>query len=369
MECHLDQSVNKMKKLWLLLLVIVLAFAFFLYMYLRPRDYSLTYKLNGYKITEKYLDKYQVYYFKIEDEVYSFDFVKNYRYSPKRKLIYKMAIDDNCIKPYIKKNNLNKLCFYRNEEESYQEINISNKSSKIATKNNIDVFNYLDNTYIIWNYKVLDILNNDDYKKVALFKKDVYNNLIMAQINDLLVFPNYEDEYEYQELIIVDIKTGKKSIMKLDEPISNDSYVLGTDKKSIFLVDRKNKIEYEINPYLKKIRIVGNESKLGKIYQEDDFYKISINKLVNSTLTFTYLTPYNYEIINNTLYLSYLDGSLLTKVSDFKNGRIISIKNDQIYYLLDDTLYLYGPYTGNIKLLQKFEWHFNYENKIFIYEK
>ncbi len=350
-------------------MVIVLFFAFFLYMYLRPRDYTITYLLNGYKITEKYLKKYQVYYFKIEDEVYSFDFVKNYKYSTKRKLIYKMAIDDNCIKPYIKKANLNKLCFYSNEEESYQEVNLSNNSSKITTKNDMNVFNYLENTYVIWNYKGLDILDKDNYQKVTLFKKDIYNNLIMAKINDLIVFPNYEEGYEYQELIIVNIKTGKKSTMKLDQAISNDSYILGVYKKSIFLVDKKNKIEYEINPYLKKIRVIGSENKLGKIYKEDGFNKININELANNTLSFTYLTPYNYQVINDTLYLSYLDSNLLTKVNDFRDGHIISIKDDLIYYLIEDTLYLYSPSTGNIKLLQKFEWHFNYENKIFIYEK
>lgn len=358
-----------MKKLGLLILILVLTFSFFLYMYLRPRDYTLTYELNGYKITEKYSKKYQIYYFKIEDEVYSFDFVKNYKYSPKRALIKRLAIDDNCVKPYTKNDALNKRCYFSNEDTSYQEVSIVNTSKEIETKNSIKVFNYLKNNYVIWNYKGLDILNEGDYNKIPLFSNDIYNNPIMVQINDLIVFPNYEDGYEYQELIILNIKTGKQKTMKLDKEISNDSYVLGTNKNSIFIIDRKNKIEYEINPYFKKIRIVGSETKMGKIYALKGFDKISINDLVNNTLAFEYLTPYNYEVIDNTLYLSYLDSNLLTKVSDFKKGHVISIKEDKVYYLIEDTLYLYSPEVGNIKLLQKFEWNFNYENKIFIYEK
>ncbi len=358
-----------MKKLIILILIIVLAFSFFLFMYLRPRDYTLTYKINNYKITEKYLKEYKIYYFKIEDDIYSFDFVKNYKYSPKRELIYNLDVDDNCLKPYIKDDDLEELCAYNNEDVSYQEINLINEETLLETKNDIKIFNYLNNIYTIWNYKGLDVLNSENYINVPLFDNDVYNNPLVAELNDLLVFPNYNETYEYKELIIFNIKTGKKSTMKLDYSISNDSYVLGTYKRSVFIVDKKNKKEYEINPYFKKMRIVGSETKMGKIYIIDDFRKINISELVKSNMSFEYLTPYNYQIIDGILYLSYLDENLLTKVNDFEKGHIITIDNKKIYYIIDDVLYLFSPETGNIKLLQKFEWNFNYENKIFVYEK
>lgn len=355
-----------MKKLVLLISIIVLSFSLFLYIFFKPQEYTLKYEINGYKITEQYNKKYKLYYFQVEDDVYTFDFVKNYKYSVDRRLISDIKTDDNCITPFIKGGYTNQLCAFNNENSYYQKLNIENIEEKISTKKDINVYNYQGNIYAIWNYKGLDVLSADQYQKINLFDEDVYNNNLIGLVNEYLILPNYDSGYEYQELIIINLKTGKQSVIKLDNEISSDSYVLGAYKKSLFIVDKKNKVEYEINPYLKKIRVVGNETKNGKIYYLDDFKEVSINKLVNNNLSFEFNAAYNYQVKDNILYLTYFDNKILTKVADFNNGHIIKTDNNEVYYLIGDTLYLYNPIKGNMKLLQKFEWNFNYENKIFI---
>jgi len=349
--------------------IMVLSLLLFTYIFFKPRDYTLNYEIDGYKITEKYLKKYQTYYFQIADDVYSFNFVKKNKYSIDRKLITKILTDDNCITPYFKSKVTNQLCAFNNEDEYYEEIISHEDEIKIATQNNIEVYNYLNNLYAIWNYQGLDILEKDNNRSLAVFPKDVYNNDLMVLLNNYLVFPNYNDNYEYDELIVINLNNLKRSIIKLENSLSNNSYILGTNKRSIFIVDRKNKIEYEVNPYYKKIRVVGSANKAGKIYYLDDFEEISINKLVNNTLSFTYDSLYHYKVVKNNLYLTYADSEMLTKVSDFTDGHIVKISNDKIYYLKADTLYFYSPSTGNKILLKNFEWNFNYENKIFILEK
>ncbi len=345
--------------------IILFSFSLFIYIFFKPRNYTLNYEINGYKVTEEYNLKYKLYYFKIENEVYTYDFVKEYKYNISRKLISKIDIDDNCVKVYIENEDLT-LCAFSDENNYYQELLTNNTNEKITTKNNIDVYNYFNNTYIVWNYQGIDVLSENDYKNIKLFNTDIYNNNLMGLVNNFLVFPNYEDDYEYQELIALNIKTGKKTIIKLADEIASDSYISGVYKNSVFIIDRKNKKEYEVNLFWKKVREIGNENKDGKIYYLNAFKEVGIDEIIDNNLYFEYDTPYQYEIKDSILYLSYLDHSILTKVDDFTNGHIIKIIDDTIYYLIDDTLYLYSPSLGRVKLLQNFEWNFNFENKIFI---
>ena len=46
---------------------------------------------------------------------------------------------------------------------------------------------------------------------------------------------------------------------------------------------------------------------------------------------------------------------------------IIAIKEDNVLYLVDDTLYFYNILYGEIKVMTNFEWNFNYKNNIYFY--
>lgn len=345
--------------------LLVCAFSFFVYIYLKPRSYELPYQIGDIKITEKYEKKYQLYYFEIETSEYKYNFVKKYKYSSQRKLIDEIKIDDACIIPYIDNRASEELCI----EEGIQYINIVNEAKGKIEYKDTKIFNYNNYTYALWNYKGLDILNKNKNSEINLFKNDIYNNNLAVLVDNLLLIPNYENEYSYKELILINMKTLKQDKMKLDYEISSDSYVLGVHNGSVFIVDKKEKTEYEIKPQAKKMRVIATANKNGKIYNNDGFEKISMTKLTNDNLSFTFDTYYNYYIDNNTLYLKYQNSDILTKVNNFKNGHIIKIDDDKIYFLINDTLYFFTPHIGTIKLLQNFEWNFNYNNKIFIYSE
>ena len=146
-----------------------------------------------------------------------------------------------------------------------------------------------------------------------------------------------------------------------------DSYILGKYNKSIYLVDKKNKVEYEIVPYRKRMRIVGNKNKDGIIYQ-DEFKNVSMNKLTSKELTFTMTNAYNYVIDNNKLYLKLYNSDNKLLINDLENIKIIDQIDDNLHYLSNDILYSYNLYSGSKKLMNYFEWNFNNDNMIFIYK-
>ena len=141
---------------------------------------------------------------------------------------------------------------------------------------------------------------------------------------------------------------------------------MGINEKSIYLIDQKNKIEYELVPHKQKMRIIANKNKKGTIYENGNVNKISMNKLINKKHTFIYDRLYNFYLKNNELYMTYINSNLTTKVSNQKIDTIISINNDSVYYLIDNTLYRYNLKYGEIKLVSYADWEFNYKNLIFI---
>ena len=171
--------------------------------------------------------------------------------------------------------------------------------------------------------------------------------------------PDYDEGYSFNDAYVINMKNGKKEKWNMKYDISMQSRVVGINNKSIYLVDEKSKIMYEIVPHKKKIRKVS-----GRILVGDKFEKTNINKIINNNLVFKPTINYDYQIINNDLY------QIIDKQKTLINNRVDYIvykDNDSVYYLIKDTLYVYNPLYGNQKLITNFEWEFNNSNTIFIY--
>ena len=110
----------------------------------------------------------------------------------------------------------------------------------------------------------------------------------------------------------------------------------------------------------------GNLEKIkSKILTKGKWEKASIKTLINKKKEFTYNSNFNYTLDNTDLYLSYQDKKIKTAIAtNVKN--IVKIKDEDIFYLKDDSLYHFNPTQGESLLLKYFEWNFNYENMIYI---
>ena len=91
-----------------------------------------------------------------------------------------------------------------------------------------------------------------------------------------------------------------------------------------------------------------------------------MNKLVTKEYSFTYNNLYNFTSINNILYLQYLDSSIKVKLSNQEITSIVHTSKDNVYYLINDTLYRYNLKYGETKIMKYQEWNINYKNLIFI---
>ncbi len=349
-----------MKKLVSLISLLLLAFLIFIIFLITPKNYETKYTINKIDIEEKYDKKNKYYYFKFTYEDKELEYLVKNKYINHRKLINDIKITDKEIlelevkSEYIK--NI-KLCYkdtqiscnYKEENNqeiisTYQDINIYNKDSKIY----------------LWNYKGFIDINNQ--KTINVLDNEIYNPTLITKINNYLMLPDYDQEYNFNNIIYINSNNNKIKEYKIKYNISFDSYILGINKKSIYLMDKKNYKEYEIVVHKNKIRTIKD-----KLLINNEWNNINNEEIVNHEKYFTYDNLFNYTLDNNKLYLSYLNSN--NKILIKENVKdIISTNNNIVYYLIEDTLYKYDIVNGNQKILKYFDLNFNYKNRIFIFE-
>ena len=367
-----------MKKLRIMILLIILSFSFFLILYSKKRDYILSYKIKNYNITEKYIKNDKKYYVTIKYKNNEYFYIIDKNYSRKRKLVsnIKYISNDNtkCLLISFNKEKQNPSCINDKEYISYHLVDkkLKNKmdkklfntykTKKYKSYKNIDINTLYNKKILVWNYHGFYYLSDKTNKEIKIFNNDTYNASLIGLIDKYLIFPNYSETYEYKTFKVLDIDSFKIKTLKLNDNMSEDSYVLGTNEDSIFYYDTKHHQEYEFVPYKNIYRLVNNY-----IYENKERKDKSEIYLSNNEVKFKYDTTYNYKLIDNTLYRYNKYNNYKEKITDLSVKEIVKEDNLDVYFISDDKLYVYNDKYSSIKLLDYFELNFNYKNIFYIF--
>lgn len=351
-----------------IILILLIALIIFLVI---PKNHEIKYKVNDFDVKETYNDKNKRYSLNITkyDKVYEYNFDGKNNTKNVVEAIEDVSNDDySCIILSIKDKDKLPLCMsidYRLvssiEFSDYKKV----YNEEATTIDNTSIYNTLGKTYLIWNYNNFSYINDKETSNIKLFDSDNYNINISTTINDYLVLANYDSSYNFKELILINMKNKSKDVWQLNYEVSFESYVLGTVDNYIYIVDKKNKVEYRLDIKKKEMKVVGTDSKGGITYINGKYEDVSMYKLINNEADFDYGYDQKYIIENDRLYLKTTNTRVL--VSKNKITKIIYQNNNYVYYLVDDTLYYYSVIDGEVKVMKNFEWNFNNNNVIFIY--
>lgn len=371
-------KIKKSIKLSTLLIILILIIISLVSRCEDSKSYSLEYNIDNYDISENYDINKEVYYYQISSKDKKYDFIYRSPLLTKNKLIEKIKEynneEQNCIIITSKHIKSTPLCRDKNEQISYhiannqlkEELSDYYKTKEYITKKINNYTLYSNENILIWNYKGFNYIKNKKNRNIKIFNKDIYEISGATKINEYILIPNYEQKYNFNELYILDLKTSKVDKWSINYDISFNFYINGVNDKSVFLTDIKNEIQYELVPHKKKMRIVGKKNKDGIIYIDGKEEKININELTKKEMLFTSSNPYKYTIKNDYIYLNYLDSKIQTRITNNKIDKIISINENEIYYLIGNTLYKYDNYYGETKVIEYNEWEYNKTNPIFI---
>lgn len=367
------------KKKLRLLLIIFLIITFLLLIIFKDNSYSKVYDIDEYKVTEEFNDKQSYYYFQIKYNSLDYELLINRKYSGE-KLITNITKysekEELCLVLELTIGNPTLVCSKDNKLINWNLIS-DNLKDKIPpelikeypensyTEKDITIFNNIDSKIYIWNYKGFDVIENGKLKTLNIFEDDVYDTNLIAKVNNYIIIPNYNQKYNFNKIIVLNTKTDEIEEWELNYEISYDSYVMGSYENSIYLVDTKNKIQYELVPHKQKARIIATKNSQGLVYKKE-WQKMTVNKMINNKETFTFNIIYNYQISNHILHLSYINSPNTIQVTNSQIDKIVATNDNEVYYLSQNKLFYFNIYDGEKLLAQKEEWLFNNENKIFI---
>lgn len=368
----------KQRRRLALLLIIILIIAPVLFFLFQRKDYTVTYSVNDYEITESYHKEEDYYSFIIKKgETERFAIVYNQHFSSKKnidQITEYQTETESCITISSNKVRIEPLCTKEETQISYhlvsdemkEKLGVTSETKEdtiLTTYNNINVYHYRNHNYYIWNYRGFYHINENTTENIQLFDKDIYNPTLITQVNDTLVIPDYNADYYFDKVILLDMNTGRTTTWTLETSIYFDSAVLGVYQGELYIIDKHEKTEWQLNIAKQKQERVGTEQKGGKIY-DHEWTNVTMNRLLYQENTFKGTTILEYNIKEDGLYAIFDNHQM--KIRESAPSKILSNTDNTVYYLVNDNVYSYNKEEGEKLLLNYFEWNFNSENVIFI---
>lgn len=370
---------SKKVKIFVSILFISIIFYAVWQVFIEKSDYEIGYRISGFDITEMYRSKEKLYYFSATstDEVY--DIVLESDLKSKRKLIDNAELyikgDKRCL--YLLSSTLKTypICFDGGKRVDYFKIkddlsidfsqeNIS--SPKKTTFANIEVQNLFDRKLAIWNHSGFIYFSSDTYRQLDFFEEENYADEYSFQIGKYVLIPNYDEKYNFTRFYLLDMETGKTKVWNLGISINYNFYFLGFYEDKGYIIDRKERNEYELDPKKQKINII-SQNGMGKVWDGQIWKELSMTKLVNDDYHFNNDLPIDFSIEKNKIYMYYFKGRMGIEISDRNISKIVKSYGHEVFYIVNDSLYSYSPYHGEILLAHYSEWEFNKDNTIYIY--
>lgn len=364
-----------MKKLFFTLL-----FLFFIYFSLQALFYffgpghNTSYNIDGFTIKEEYINKQkdenQVYNFVINDGSNDFYLQIFKDFDNKTEIIKEIKhYSENgisCIMPiFIDGNALTDLmCMMDGVVYNYNDIKYPHDDNKGGL---YDFYTSLDKYITKENLESQDVRNNitlyknnmqpnyyfslvsykgfiyaNATKKLLyannIYTNDVYDNYLSAYVNKYFVTVNYDEQYGYTKIYVYDITNNNETAIRLSKNLEKNSYIQGIYKNSIYIFDRDNKVQYEVDVENKTALEVGNTATGVNIYKNGKAERVSAYECASRDILFEQEKETNgeYELVVSTKGTKTGYSYYAKKQDDiYKIYRVNNSYKDQYMYLFD----------------------------------
>lgn len=359
-----------MKKLGILfftLLVIYICFGMILEHFSKGYElmYSIYRKQDDITVYEKYVKntKNEINHYDLTIQIgkETFEYRTLEKFSKKRIIVDVKYIKDkkySCILPVFKEGQIltdilckskgnvyynfqqiqnpsNTLRQFADTISNYQHRNYQDQVGKKRKEDLMTV--YLNNipetiSFGVTNYKGIYLLNDQKVENIKLFQQDHYTRDLSTFVNSFYMTANYDETYDYKTFYLINLTNGDQKEIVSKTPIASDSYIAGVVNESIYIVDKSNHKQYELNVERDTIEEIGNETQGMKYYHEGKWEIVPSTRM---TLKNTYFK----------LFQEYQDGDyhFFLKSEGNKSGY-------SYYYIKDQKNYkIYRAKSGNDK--------------------
>jgi hypothetical protein len=270
---------------------------------------------------------------------------------------------------------------YKEEQFLDNKVDIKNDETMTTYVNNI-----VNNHFVsINNYRGIYTISNDNLQKmkeIKLFSSDAYNRPLSAIVDKYYITADYDQKYAFDKIYIVNLIDNKVSELNINGKIEHDSYIQGVVDKSLYIMDKSNKKQYEfrLDPFA--IVEVGNINTKIKYYNLGEWSRIELNDAINTNKKFIINTTetnkdyvridkvgnnlsghyYYYKKVENMYNVYRANVQNKDKLTHiFSTNKISDIvyTNDFVYYSIGKEVKYYSDKTGIKTLFENSELEFN----------
>ena len=236
----------------------------------------------------------------------------------------------------------------------------------------------------MYDYKKIYFFENKTTKTAQFSNYDFYKNNYGTLVGKYYMIPRLSSSATFNTFEKYDIDYGTKLHINMIYNISKQSYINGVYDDKLYVFDKSELKQYEIDPYSEEVKVVGDEQNNCFAYINGKKTTVSVYEMNNDEIKFSeskddYSDVESDKLLVQKGYAIYVQGNNVYKVySKYQNNPIylfsaeeikdIKVKNDNIYYLQGDSVYRYNMY-GTVKLVSRNELNYNYENAFDIYFK
>lgn len=385
-------------------------------------SHKIEYQVNSSKKTFKVIEEFQkkndnTYYLEIISDNHTFIYDVTNTFNKQKEIIESIEVyeknDILCIYPnLINDKNLSIQCSIRDKnysyesikdnssvinfvstlkEKGYREIAWENQDNTGEKRESVIVYknNFLDNDkIIIWNYKGITVVSEDAINYKNVYNSDKYENNHGTLVGKYYIMPVYLNDrvFDFKSLNVINLDDNQSEILDLDTTLNQDTYINGVVNNKLYYFDSDNVVQYEIDPYKNKVRLIGDKNSSGQFYDgewnsiniydfvgtkkefelkvSDKIKEYSPVSVYQSNVNYYYMTSDNsiYKINKNRLDKPIL----LLRMPGLKEIKVI---DDILYFIVGDTLYYYSDSTGIRKIIKNNEWNYNFNNIYDVYKE
>jgi hypothetical protein len=220
-----------------------------------------------------------------------------------------------------------------------------------------------------------------------MFNRDIYNNDLGIVYKNKYIVADYSKKYDFDSLMIFDMTNDTFKKVNFDTKLSYNSYYNGIVKDKLYLADPTNLLQYEINLKNHKAKLIGSKDLNGLYYDKGSWGTINIYDFTKDKLKFKYydipdmfnesnviVEAYKsndvyFYVKNDGIYMYDAISDMSKQLFVVNNVKAPQVSYGNLYYIVDDTLYVYSDKVGTLPLIKNNEFKFNTNNIYGVYIK
>lgn len=372
--------------------------------YFLDDGHNINYNIGNFSVNE-ILDK-DGYFFILKGENSHLNFKMSHNYNKEEKVLTKLYnknfSGNNCFLPVFKGGKIltDVLCLKDDilylgsslnnleidnyfKKYGYNPKDYDDNGEKITVsptitlyKNNLSSDNYL----ALESYTGLTLFNSKD-ASIRLFDKDVYKKPISIFTDKYYLCADYNSEFSFKNLFLVNIVNGEKKSIRSYDDISFDSYIMGVVEEKVYLFDKENKKQYSIDIKNEDVEMIGDKDNIR--FYDGKWVTISLNEALSEKKFFNKSNIKGYDKVDEVFGIYYLykksgDDYLVymmdrrddIKTFIFKTSKLSDIiyLKDKVYFK-DGNDYCYYSKDGIRRVITDTEFEFNDDISIGVYSK